>query len=311
MKKIFTVFAFITLSLFASAQDDVLIPNGSFESWTGGLPDGWDLVAGRAREYTSISMTINSVSGVLTANNGTKYLGILNDSPAVDGKITLGRIQTKFAMSRKPADFRYKFNYIGATTNETFTIFVFGFINQFGNPDTVLRKGFFVNPAGSKVATPVGSVIPWIGVRHLLAPTDYTDNITPDSFAVMFSPSGAFTSTPTTSLSTMLLIDNITFSNYATGTADEIKSTMHQALYNYPNPADNYTNIEFELPLKSDFTFSVYDLNGKLIYSNEYKQQEQGSHTINYNTTELANGLYFYRVDSDYLKEGGKLLIKR
>jgi hypothetical protein len=66
---------------------------------------------------------------------------------------------------------------------------------------------------------------------------------------------------------------------------------------NYPNPFNPVTKIDFQLPFDSRVRIVVYDMLGreiKTLVSGELKLA--GFHTVELNATNLASGMYFYRM---------------
>lgn len=68
---------------------------------------------------------------------------------------------------------------------------------------------------------------------------------------------------------------------------------------NYPNPFNPFTRIEFTLPVNASVTLSLYDITGRevksLIDQNTFTA---GLHGINFNASDLASGVYFYRLSA-------------
>lgn len=63
-----------------------------------------------------------------------------------------------------------------------------------------------------------------------------------------------------------------------------------------PNPANNFTNISYELINPETVTVSLYDMNGRLVITPITDKQGAGENSIQLNTSELISGLYFYEV---------------
>ncbi|MCX6165276.1 MAG: T9SS type A sorting domain-containing protein [Ignavibacteriae bacterium] len=65
---------------------------------------------------------------------------------------------------------------------------------------------------------------------------------------------------------------------------------------NYPNPFNPITNIKYDLPKDIFVTVKIYDLLGREIKTlvNEFKNA--GSYLVSFNGSELASGIYFYRI---------------
>ena len=79
----------------------------------------------------------------------------------------------------------------------------------------------------------------------------------------------------------------------------------------YPNPSDEYANIQFTLPANAQNHVSVkiYDMSGKLLGINAYRATG-GAQEVQINTSKLAPGEYIYQVKYDKQYASGKLLVK-
>ncbi|MGF1669747.1 MAG: T9SS type A sorting domain-containing protein, partial [Balneolaceae bacterium] len=67
---------------------------------------------------------------------------------------------------------------------------------------------------------------------------------------------------------------------------------------NFPNPFNPSTNIQFVLSEPGTVTLQVFDVNGKrisTIINNE--NRNSGQHTISFDASSLASGVYFYRIN--------------
>jgi len=68
---------------------------------------------------------------------------------------------------------------------------------------------------------------------------------------------------------------------------------------NYPNPFNPSTNIEFTLGQGGETTLKVYDISGREVATILSGQQlNAGSHTYNFDASNLSSGVYFYRLNS-------------
>ncbi|MBI5403918.1 MAG: T9SS type A sorting domain-containing protein [Ignavibacteriae bacterium] len=66
---------------------------------------------------------------------------------------------------------------------------------------------------------------------------------------------------------------------------------------NYPNPFNPITNIKYDLPKDVFVKIKIYDILGREIKTivNEFKKA--GSYLVSFNGSELASGIYFYRIE--------------
>ncbi len=65
---------------------------------------------------------------------------------------------------------------------------------------------------------------------------------------------------------------------------------------NYPNPANEFTNVKFSLAKNADVTLKLMNLQGQLINTIVLKGQSSGEHVINLPTNNLAAGNYVYSI---------------
>lgn len=80
---------------------------------------------------------------------------------------------------------------------------------------------------------------------------------------------------------------------------------------NFPNPFNPTTTIKYTLPKNGLVTIKIYDITGREIKTlvNEIKQT--GKYSIDFNGSELASGVYFYRLQSgDFVMTKRMVLIK-
>ncbi|NOS85662.1 MAG: T9SS type A sorting domain-containing protein [Ignavibacteria bacterium] len=65
---------------------------------------------------------------------------------------------------------------------------------------------------------------------------------------------------------------------------------------NYPNPSNPRSKIEFEIPLTGRVTLKVYDILGKEVYNIIDETKEAGYYSAQFDGSNLASGVYFYRI---------------
>ncbi|KAA3634387.1 MAG: T9SS C-terminal target domain-containing protein [Calditrichaeota bacterium] len=77
---------------------------------------------------------------------------------------------------------------------------------------------------------------------------------------------------------------------------------------NYPNPFNPTTNISFDLPKKSDVVLTIYNVTGQKVteISDSY---DAGSHTINWDASNNASGIYFYKLNAGDFTDTKKMML--
>jgi hypothetical protein len=66
---------------------------------------------------------------------------------------------------------------------------------------------------------------------------------------------------------------------------------------NYPNPFNPTTRIEFDMPVSGDVTLAVYDLLGRQVALLANENYAAGTHNIAFDASQLASGVYMYRLN--------------
>jgi len=83
---------------------------------------------------------------------------------------------------------------------------------------------------------------------------------------------------------------------------------LHQ---NYPNPFNPSTTIEFSLPKSEFVTLKVYNILGEEIATVVHDKLQAGNHTYQFDGSNLASGVYLYRIEAgEYNKVMKMILIK-
>ena len=80
---------------------------------------------------------------------------------------------------------------------------------------------------------------------------------------------------------------------------------------NYPNPFNPSTIIKYELPKTSVVRLSVYDLLGREVSVLVNERKDAGVHEVKFDGSNLASGVYFYRLQAgDFVQSKRLLLLK-
>jgi hypothetical protein len=80
---------------------------------------------------------------------------------------------------------------------------------------------------------------------------------------------------------------------------------------NYPNPFNPTTTISYSIPKGNNVVLTVYDITGKEVAKlvNEFKQA--GNYNVNFNASNLASGMYLYRIEAgDFVEVKKMVLVK-
>jgi hypothetical protein len=81
---------------------------------------------------------------------------------------------------------------------------------------------------------------------------------------------------------------------------------LHQ---NYPNPFNPGTVISFELPGSSLTNLRVLDIHGRSVAVLVDGRRDAGVHTVTFDATGLASGVYFYRLQTEQFTDTKRLMI--
>lgn len=92
---------------------------------------------------------------------------------------------------------------------------------------------------------------------------------------------------------------------------EELENPLGFALaQNYPNPFNPSTKIEFRLGSASSVNLTVFDILGRevatLISDQTY---QQGSHTVQFDATNLSSGIYLYRLEANGFVQTRKMML--
>jgi ligand-binding sensor domain-containing protein len=80
---------------------------------------------------------------------------------------------------------------------------------------------------------------------------------------------------------------------------------------NFPNPFNPSTTIKYELPKASDVRLSVFDILGREVSVLVNERRDAGVHEEKFDGSNLASGLYLYRLQARDFVQTRKLLLVR
>lgn len=79
---------------------------------------------------------------------------------------------------------------------------------------------------------------------------------------------------------------------------------------NYPNPSTHESTISFEVEKTSDAYLIVFDMNGKVVYENNFEKVEAGKiHSIILNIENFTSGTYYYSIMANGQRLTKKMIV--
>ena len=80
---------------------------------------------------------------------------------------------------------------------------------------------------------------------------------------------------------------------------------------NYPNPFNPVTNISYSIPKTGNVKLVVFDVLGREVATLVNEVKTPGSYSVYFDATNLASGVYMYRIESgDYAATKKMMLVK-
>lgn len=80
-------------------------------------------------------------------------------------------------------------------------------------------------------------------------------------------------------------------------------------IFNYPNPFNSSTTIEFSILPQTNFNFSLYNLLGQKIYSFDGISNSDGRYKLKIDSTNLSSGVYLCAVNGEDFRMFSKLVV--
>ncbi|MCG6914598.1 T9SS type A sorting domain-containing protein, partial [bacterium BMS3Abin03] len=143
--------------------------------------------------------------------------------------------------------------------------------------------------------------------------TDDNDPLATTKFnAINFAVSNTNTNTTGLNLSDVLVdVGSPIIIGVDNGNETSSLPTVYSLSQNYPNPFNPTTTIKFGIPKAGDVSLAVYDILGRKVAELINGNLTAGYHTVNFNATNLASGVYFYRIEAgDFVSVKKLMLLK-
>ena len=80
---------------------------------------------------------------------------------------------------------------------------------------------------------------------------------------------------------------------------------------NYPNPFNPVTNIRYSLPKASNVVIQIYNSLGQKVAELIDEQKSAGYHSVQFDGSNFASGIYYYRIETGSFVQVKKMLLVR
>lgn len=170
----------------------------------------------------------------------------------------------------------------------------FRYVVRDGNGELEASEWYTVDWLGWKLVSwdmTNDEVVPWVNGNGTISGSAYLDSY--QLTYVSGQPSKGF-----------ILFDDLKVVELgiATSNEDELALDIPNEVklnQNYPNPFNPSTNITFGLPQRSNVNITVYDLLGRKVATVFSGAKAQGFHSIQFDASNLASGIYIYQLRTD------------
>ena len=132
-----------------------------------------------------------------------------------------------------------------------------------------------------------------------IAQLEYELNV---SYTISSNPTAApvhYTTSPTFGIKSYALLSF----NASTNIEIPDNFALHQ---NYPNPFNPATTINFDLPEAAKVKLIIYNILGQNVMTLMDATTSAGYKSVNWDASELASGLYIYRIEAESLSGSNK-----
>ena len=82
-------------------------------------------------------------------------------------------------------------------------------------------------------------------------------------------------------------------------------------LQNYPNPFNPTTKIQYSIPASGYVSLKIFDAVGKEIITLVNSENNAGKHTIDFNASNLASGIYYCKLSSANFSQTTKMILMK
>tara|TARA_Y100000748_G_scaffold303970_1_gene311085 strand:- start:4043 stop:5407 length:1365 start_codon:yes stop_codon:yes gene_type:complete len=110
------------------------------------------------------------------------------------------------------------------------------------------------------------------------------------------------------------MLDALSVFDNSTVSTQRINNYSFNNIYNYPNPFNPSTILQYYLPQNEFVTISIYDISGKLISSLVNNNQNSGFKSVRWDSTNnqgqrVSAGVYLYSIEAGDFRETKKMIL--
>jgi hypothetical protein len=272
----------ITTVIFLVFTTLAQIPNGGFESWSGGNPEGWwtsNITTPNITQSSDAHSGSSAVRGEVIMTTGGKIIPILI-SGLIGGH--------GFPISERYASLTgyYKLSVI---TTENLSVLAVPYKN--GQAIGAGGSQFFVASAYTMFAVPIY----------------YSSGETPDSCQISITIGnnsepvnvGAYFIVDDLVLQTVSDLSVLVQSNPADFVLEQ----------NYPNPFNPSTTTQLSIPERSFVTLEIFNALGEKMTTLVSKELNAGNHKYDWSPETQPGGIYFYKLSTNNFQQTKKLVL--
>lgn len=93
--------------------------------------------------------------------------------------------------------------------------------------------------------------------------------------------------------------------------ADRDNPQQVELMQNYPNPFNPTTTIRFTLPNEDHVIIEIFNSTGQKVRTLMNGRMNRGYHEVSWNASDMASGIYFYRIRSGNFQELKKMIMMK
>jgi len=101
--------------------------------------------------------------------------------------------------------------------------------------------------------------------------------------------------------------EKVSLTDNGSSMIDNVNQTGNISVF--PNPANEFTNVNFSIFENDVVTFNIYDQSGKKIYQHRENECLAGSYRLTINTSDFNNGVYVVRIQSSNSINTAKIMV--